>query len=585
VKLVEPHDYEAVRSQLVDESRQRSSQYFIYLIGRNMPEIDETVAEIYRCREICDRYRNDPDKDIKEYCNSQKDRAAKLTVHLQYYIKQSLIKGSFIFRGQVTAVDSLNQDVYEACKTYLTDVAPQVFDRYAEAPVRVETSVAEQFLRKGNLSAIDSKLDPLGLVQVQRGRAVIDTNHKALISIRDYLERNGMVEGKRLIDHFTSAPFGWSQDTIRYLLAVLLVAGEIKLKVSGREITVNGQQAIDALRTNNSFKTVGVALREERPSIEVLARAADRLTDLVGDSVVPLEDEISKTASKYLPQFQYRIASLKGTLSSLKLPGAERVDSLNREIADILFTDASDAPQRLGGEESSLYNDLKWVEEVQRSFDQGLEETIRLLREFCSEIDSMPNSGIPGQLRENLSDELSRVKQWLKKEDFYKHAVDLNILRTSIMARIRDAAQKMSEAQKEKIREVEQDLRRIPEWHELSQEEQNGVLAQIEALMVDVSYDLRGLKQLIAQEFVIHTQVQDLKKKISALGQQRQRQRMEEEQAKAKIKGETKLKRSLRLPATVTSTSQLDSLIRQIQQLKDEMTIYQNVEITIEIEG
>ena len=585
VKLVEPNEYEEVRNQLVDESRQKSSQYFIYLIGRNMPKIDETVAEIFRCREICDRYRNDPDKDIKEYCNSQNDRATKLTVNLQYYLKQCLSKGSFIFRGQVTAVENLNQDVYEACKKYLDDVAPQVFDRYAEAPVRVETSVAEMFLRKGNLLAIDSKVDPLGLVQIQRGGAFIDTNHIALISIRDYLERNGMVEGKRLMEYFTNAPFGWSQDTLRYLIAVLLVAGEIKLKVSGREITVNGQQAIDALRTNNSFKTVGVALREERPSNEVLARAAERLTDLIGDLVLPLEEEISKAASKYLPHIQYRIASLKGILSTLELPGEDRVDSLNREIADILFTDASDAPQRLGGEESSLYNDLKWVEEVQQSFDQGLKETIQQLREYCREINSMPNSGIPGLLRENLADELNRVKQLLKKEDFYKHADDLNIMRTTIMARIRDAAQSMLEAQKDKVREVEQDLRRIPEWNELSQEEQNGALAQIETLIVDVPLNLQGLKQLISREFEINSYVQDLKKKIISLGQQRLRQRLEEVQAKAKIKGETKIKRSLRLPSTVTSASQLDTLIRQIQQLKDEMAIYSNVEIIIEIEG
>ena len=45
----------------------------------------------------------------------------------------------------------------------------------------------------------------------------------------------------------------------------MLVAGEITLKVSGREVTVNGQLAIDALKTNNSFRAVGVALRAERP--------------------------------------------------------------------------------------------------------------------------------------------------------------------------------------------------------------------------------------------------------------------------------------------------------------------------------
>jgi hypothetical protein len=34
------------------------------------------------------------------------------------------------------------------------------------------------------------------------------------------------------------------------------------------------------------------------------------LTELTGDTVVPLEDEISKAAAKYLPQFQTRFGSL-----------------------------------------------------------------------------------------------------------------------------------------------------------------------------------------------------------------------------------------------------------------------------------
>ena len=37
------------------------------------------------------------------------------------------------------------------------------------------------------------------------------------------IERQGL-EGKRLIDLFTDAPYGWSQDTLRYLHP--LVAGE-----------------------------------------------------------------------------------------------------------------------------------------------------------------------------------------------------------------------------------------------------------------------------------------------------------------------------------------------------------------------
>ncbi|KKM11538.1 ATPase [Clostridiales bacterium PH28_bin88] len=584
VEFVEPSDYETARTRLVDESRHKSSHNIIYLVGRTVPEIEEKVADIYRCREICQRYRNEPDQEIKEYCVAQADRAAKLASELKHILKRCLARGSFIFRGQTTAVDSLDQDVLESSKKYLAEVAVLVFDRFAEAPVRVETTVAEQFLRAGNLTAVTSKIDPLGLVQIIGGKPSIKTDHKALVSVRDYLDRNGTVEGKRLIDYFTGAPFGWSPDTLRYLVASLLVAGEIKLKVSGREVTVNGQQAIDALKTNNTFKTVGVAPREERPSMEVLARAAERLTELVGDLVVPLEDEISKTAAKNLPQFQSRFAPLEGKLSSLGLPGVERIRSLNQEIADILFTNASDAPQRLGGEESSLYNALKWAGEVDLALKQGLEETIRSLQLHSREIRSLPGTDVPGRLREELAEELDHLAQRLGKDDFYQHAADLNTMLTNIKARTRDAAVNMAEAQKDTIRAGEQELRQLPEWGELTREEQTDVLARLEDLIISASANLQGLKQLISQEFVIHSRLRELKEGIVRQGYQRRLRRIEEEKEKAKQEGKTKITRSVRLPSTVTKADQLDDLIRQLQELKNELALYKEIEVSIKIE-
>ena len=119
------------------------------------------------------------------------------------------------------------------------------------------------------------------------------------MEIRDYIDRNGTVEGKRLSEVFSNPPYGWSPDTLRYMIAALLVAGELKLRISGKEVTTAGQQSIEALKTNNTFKSVGVALRDDRPSTEALARAAKRLTDLSGERVLPLEQKIGEAAVNF----------------------------------------------------------------------------------------------------------------------------------------------------------------------------------------------------------------------------------------------------------------------------------------------
>ncbi len=585
VEFIEPHDYEAARARLVEESRQRGAQHTIFLLGRTSPDINAKVHEIYRSNEIVQRYRNDPDQEVKEYCSSQLDRAAKLTAELEHLLSRLLVQGSFIFRGQVTAVDTLDHNLLEASKKYLVNVADLVFDRYKEAPVRAETTLAEKFLRAGNLKAITSTIDPLGLVRIAGGTPSINTDHKALISIRDYIERQGTVDGKHLLDHFADAPFGWSQDTLRYLVAALLWAGEIKLKVSGREVTVVGQQAIEALRTNNSFKAVGVALRDDRPSMEVLARAAERLRDLVGEMVIPLEDEISKIAMREFPKLQLRYGGLPARLENLGVPGADRVQSLTQDLADMLQTDASDAPQRLGGEESALYESLTWAGHVDLVLQNGLEATVRELQEHYREIQALPETGTLRRLHKDLEDDLTHIQQRLSQDNFYKHAADLNSALTRIKARVRDAAMEMVAVQRETIKEAQQDLQRLPAWVELTQEEQVSTLTQLESLAADTTANLQGLKRLLNQELVIQRTVSDLKKEVEQLGRDRQMARLQAEKERMLREGKQKLARRIRAPRIITSTAELEALIQQLQELRTELSLYNDIDVTIELEG
>jgi hypothetical protein len=578
VEFVAPSDYETARKRLVDESRQRSAQHTIFLLGRTVSEIDDLIAEIYRNQEIAKKYRNDPDQEVKDYCVGLTDRENHtLKPELIRLLNASLAQGSFVFRGNVSAVSSLDLSPSEAAKKLLATVAREVFNRNNEAPVRADTRLAEKFLRAGNLKAISSETDPLGLVQIVSGTPRINSSHRALTSIRDYIERFGSLDGKRLTEHFSDAPFGWSPDTLRYLVAALLVNGEVKLKISGREIKVNGQQAIEGLRTNNAFKNVGVSLRDEQLDPTVLARAAQRLTELTGEGVVPLEQEISKVSTKSFPQFQQKYGPLEEKLKNLGLPGVEAMRELNRDLAEILETDASDVPQRLGSPDSTLYSNLKWAADVSLALKNGLEKTIRELREHWKEILALPDSGSPGQLKTDVEETLQSIAERLGQENFYTHTADLNSALTQIKTLSRNAAQRMMEEQKETIRAAQQELPRLNEWVELTHEEQSQELAQLEGLTLTVSHDLSGMKKLLAQEYTIQYQVGVLKREIADLGRQRQLERRKE------IKDGEKFKSTVQIPLRITSAEELEDLIQQLQTLKNQMALYADIEVIIEL--
>lgn len=587
VELVDPKEIDNARTRLTDESRHNSSKFNIYLVGRTTPEMDELTADIYRCREIANRYRSDPDQEIREYCNGQADRAEHLSTKLRAQIQRSLLQGSFIFRGQVVAVDTLASELLDAARKHLSEVAEQVFDRYAEAPVRAGTELAEKFLRVGNLSGITSALDPLNLVQTQSGRHSIRTDHLAMVSIRDYIDRNGTVDGKRLTDIFADAPFGWSADTLRYLVAAMLLAGEIKLKVAGREVTVNGQQAIDAIKTNNTFKSIGISLRGgDRPSNDVLARAATRLTELTGDTVVPLEDDISKVTTKLFPQLQHQYGPLTEKLRGLNLPGIDRLQNLTHEINEVLLTDASDAPRRLGNEQSELFESLKWAAEVKLKLEQGLESTLRDLRQHCTTIASLPNVALLVTLKEELAEALGLIEERLQQADFYRFAADFSTSLTTIRVRIRDTVIAMQDLLKTRIKEAEVDLKRVPEWIKLTQQEQTELLGNLERLIVDVVPDLAGLTLMLNKDYELQSQVQSLKHRIERLGQERIKEQIEAEAAPVGELHESRptVARSIKARTKITTMGDLDTLITQLQQLRGELKYAHAFAVNLELQ-
>jgi hypothetical protein len=571
VAFADAADYEATRARLTDESRHRSSENTIFLLARRSAENDELVAEICRSQRIVELHRNDPDQEVKEYCQSQTERAGRYVKELSQKISRGLVQGSFVFRGRVTAVDSLDQSLATACRKHLAEVAERVFDRYQEAPERAETALAEKFLRIPNLRAVTSQIDPLGLVQVTGGTPSIRTDHKALVSVKDFMERNGTVEGKRILDHFSGPPYGWSPDTVRYILSALLVAGEIKLKVSGREVTVAGQQAIDALKTNNSFKPVGVAVRDDRPSMEVLARAAERVTDLAGEQVVPLEEDIGKAAQKLLPQLQHRLAPLAERLGSFGLPGVETVQSVNQQIADLLLSDASDAPQRFGPEQSPLYDGLKWALAAKLAFDQGLGEAVRPLRGLERDIADLPATGIPRELREGVREDLDAVADILSREDFFKERANLSTRLTAIEARVASAAEAMRSAQADRLLAVENELLLIPEWGEFTAEEQVGTLSEIRGLAIKASADMAGLKRLISRQFDIESTIAETKAKVVKEGRARRVSMPQPGPYPHPTPNKERGRKEVSLPARISNVSDLDDLIRTLEALRREL--------------
>jgi hypothetical protein len=299
--------------------------------------------------------------------------------------------------------------------------------------------------------------------------------------------------------------------------------------------------------------------------------------------VVPLEDEISKATTKLFPQLEHAYSPLAEKLKSMDLPGAVRLENLAQDIQDILFNDASDATQRLGGEDSTLYANLKWASQLKQALSQGLEDTLRQLQKHRSQIEGLPDSGIPGNLKNEVSEVLTQLRERLNTPDFFADstyfASTLTQLKTSAMR----AFEKMEEEQLKRIQSAEQDLQRISEWKELTVQEQNDLLADLENLKCDVNNDLNGLKELVNQEYCLQNQLQDLKQRVQRIGQERLQEKIQAEHQEGKTTGKQKIARRVNHQRCITNISALDELISQLQKMRGELQFAHEFELTLDI--
>ena len=295
--------------------------------------------------------------------------------------------------------------------------------------------------------------------------------------------------------------------------------------------------------------------------------------------------KISKAAAKHFPRFQHDYGSLGQKLIGLELAGSDCVQAMNQELADVLFTDASDAPQRLGAETSALYDNLKWALEVKRSLDNGLDGTLRDLQSHRQNIEALPDTGIPGGLRKELTGDIAALSERLKKDDFHKHAADFSSLLTHFKGRVRDSVVALTDQQKQRIKEGIEDLQRLPEWSELTQEERGNAVSRLEAVAITVSQDLTGLNRLLACDYDITTTIDDVKRSINKQRDERIRKELDEEAANYNGEGTRRLARSIPVPSRLSSAGDLDALIGKLNDLKSQFALYEEIEVSFVIGG
>jgi hypothetical protein len=584
VEFVPSSSYEKVRTERENDSRSTRDRATMYLLGRADSEADQIAVTLVRCRKFLTDYRTASDPETQEFVRIVDDRLTRAAAELERKLQAALVAGSFVAQGAHKPVSECGVDVLGAAKTFLEAAAARVFDRYNEAPHQADSGLAEKFL-KTPLDRITSNEDPLGLVSRAGGRAQIKLDHKALISIKDFLGQQGQVEGRRVLDHFADPGFGWSKDTTRYLLAAAFLGGEIKLRIAGVDHVVKNDDTLNAFSSNRAIGPVGIALRQERPDPEALFRASDRLRNLTGENILPLEDEIATAAKKHFPTYQATFGSLAIELRSLGLESADQVDraeNLVSDLTEVVSGDGSDAVKRLGGVDSLLYDSLVWARKLKKALDNGLRANLSHLKRLRQEIGDLPDSGIPVRLKASAVETLASVTDILCRESFFEEGASLGAASNELDKLVAEATADLVRQQSDVINEELARWQTSADWADLTDEDRTWFSAEATNLSVAADGTLDGLKKILRHDYSINNRLRDLFDNVGKKAAENRTATAKDFESNGDVT-ETKSeisKAEVLVPKIFKSAKEIDMLITELNKLRLRVSGTKQIRIT-----
>lgn len=462
----------------------------VVLLIRNETAVEELLPEIVKSEKVLgDVDERNADHVVAQYLRAERRSAERSRERAAAAMEKAMLDGVFIFRGKPTPVREAGETLDAAVRNILSSAVKEVFPHFHLAPIRPSTDAAAKFLGVERMDRITKDLDPLGLVAKRRGAPRIDTTLPVLAEVLRVFQAKSAesgsdrLQGSYLQDVFSAPPYGWTKDTVRYLFAALLRAGDIEFHIPGADGAVRtaGPKAIEGVKSTVAFNRIGVSPRDAKLPPEALDRAARRLETLFGDEVLPLEDHISRSVRRNVPDLLERLGALPDRLRLLGLSGEDRVRRLLADAADLLKGDAGGAGAVLGGVECNLPEEITWAKAVFDALEGGAEDDVRHARTVLDSTADLERL-FPGATGDILgAEDKEAAEEVLSSERFHELLPELRGVVRGVVDRAESRYAVERAAYEESLKKALGGLEAEPDWARLLDEDREEIAGKLRA--------------------------------------------------------------------------------------------------------
>lgn len=329
-----------------NETFRESQTHAEAVVGRvEMGRDAETAARnVLRSEEMIRRHGQD--SNYAAQVMAERKRQAQQESVLETEAEKALLRGQYFFNGDELrlpdqpSLGKLNEYLFQR-------VVPNLYKFIGRVTISPKLPDFDKLFSLPTLSSSSALLGPGGLnvSQMENGQQVIKAQAPVLQDVSEFIRKQhkeGMtVTGRELEDHFEGQPFGYSSERLRYLLAVLLRAGQLEVQAAGRTISsYNDEGALAAFTNLPAFRQAQFALRAGALGTSDLLEISQKLNDLTGRSKFSVEEgELGRRIREELRPLLTRADSVLQTLQSNHLPIDARLDDARTALQNVVSAD------------------------------------------------------------------------------------------------------------------------------------------------------------------------------------------------------------------------------------------------------
>ena len=259
-----------------------------------------------------------------------------------------------------------------------------------------------------------------------------------------------------------------------------------------------------------------VATNDDTVDQATLLRAANRLLSVTGQNILPMPQNVSRGVQEHFPKFQRDYASLAAELTAAGLHGDDRAGRLQKQLAQVLQGDASEAPTVLGAEECELIDNLIWAREVRKAFDQKLDDTAITAGELLREIPLLPKIGAAEILLNQSATIRAELASFLDREDFFAVGADIRNRLQNLNHLVKAGAEHLT-SQFTQALDLERDaIRSTPVWASLPEADRATFSDELDALDLGAATDIAGMRSLLNRKLEADSVLIQMRAKVEA---------------------------------------------------------------------